>query len=80
MIMRRSTNSLTVNKEFMPADAYQFPKQYYMPSNVRSTRVIALSVSGPNGEPIYCQKCESVKPERTHHCKECNKCAPKMDQ
>ena len=32
------------------------------------------------GQPkVYCKKCESFKPERTHHCSVCEKCVQKMD-
>jgi len=27
----------------------------------------------------YCNKCNQVKPPRTHHCKTCNQCIMKMD-
>lgn len=39
-----------------------------------------LSLSDENGDPLYCKKCEAAKPARTHHCKECDTCIPKMDQ
>ncbi|KAF8339622.1 DHHC palmitoyltransferase-domain-containing protein, partial [Cantharellus anzutake] len=32
-----------------------------------------------NGEPRWCRKCWAPKPERTHHCSECNRCVLKMD-
>eukprot|EP01100_Stratorugosa_tubuloviscum_P005646 TRINITY_DN2516_c0_g1_i2.p1 TRINITY_DN2516_c0_g1~~TRINITY_DN2516_c0_g1_i2.p1 ORF type:complete len:301 (+),score=52.46 TRINITY_DN2516_c0_g1_i2:55-957(+) len=30
-------------------------------------------------KPTYCIKCAAWKPERAHHCKDCNKCILKMD-
>jgi hypothetical protein len=27
----------------------------------------------------YCKVCEGFKPERTHHCRECNRCVLMMD-
>ncbi|KAF8322742.1 zf-DHHC-domain-containing protein [Clavulina sp. PMI_390] len=31
------------------------------------------------GESRWCRKCWAPKPERTHHCSECNRCVLKMD-
>lgn len=31
------------------------------------------------GKPRYCKKCQTVKPDRTHHCSTCGKCVLKMD-
>ncbi|KAG5519996.1 hypothetical protein PMAC_001072 [Pneumocystis sp. 'macacae'] len=32
-----------------------------------------------NGSPRFCNKCEALKPDRTHHCSICNRCVLKMD-
>jgi len=32
-----------------------------------------------NGEKRWCRKCFAPKPERAHHCSECNRCVLKMD-
>ncbi|KDQ20944.1 hypothetical protein BOTBODRAFT_151917 [Botryobasidium botryosum FD-172 SS1] len=32
-----------------------------------------------NGERRWCRKCSAPKPERAHHCSECNRCVLKMD-
>jgi len=32
-----------------------------------------------NGEKRWCRKCSAPKPERAHHCSECNRCILKMD-
>jgi hypothetical protein len=32
-----------------------------------------------SGKPRYCKKCNSIKPDRTHHCSSCNRCVLKMD-
>lgn len=32
-----------------------------------------------NGERRYCRKCDSEKPDRTHHCSMCGECVLKMD-
>ena len=32
------------------------------------------------GEPNWCEKCQSWKPDRAHHCRVCNSCVLKMDQ
>jgi nucleosome binding factor SPN SPT16 subunit len=58
--------------------SYEFPKKYIEISD--SSTVIALSLSSEEGKPLYCEKCKTFKPERTHHCRECQRCAPKMDQ
>ncbi|CAO3593506.1 unnamed protein product [Absidia cylindrospora] len=39
----------------------------------------ALSISEPNGMPRFCNICQCVKPDRTHHCSDCNLCVLKMD-
>ncbi|OBZ85036.1 Palmitoyltransferase ZDHHC2, partial [Choanephora cucurbitarum] len=39
-----------------------------------------LTLSNQEGGPLYCGRCKIVKPERTHHCRECNQCTAKMDQ
>jgi len=32
-----------------------------------------------NGAPRYCRKCKQWKPDRSHHCVECGRCALRMD-
>jgi len=61
------------------ADTFPFPK-YHHAIDSENTPIVSLVLSGEKGEPLYCEKCRTVKPERTHHCRECNRCAPKMDQ
>ncbi|KAI7906625.1 DHHC palmitoyltransferase-domain-containing protein [Cokeromyces recurvatus] len=69
------------NDKLTLEERYQFPRLYYVPSTIYSEpRVIALSLTGEEGEPLYCQKCNSKRPERMHHCRECHRCVPKMDQ
>ncbi|KAL3468974.1 DHHC palmitoyltransferase-domain-containing protein [Aspergillus californicus] len=36
-------------------------------------------VCQPDGRPIYCSKCCHYKPDRTHHCREVDRCVRKMD-
>ncbi|KAL4821150.1 DHHC palmitoyltransferase-domain-containing protein [Aspergillus spinulosporus] len=36
-------------------------------------------VCQPDGRPIYCSKCCHYKPDRTHHCREVDRCVKKMD-
>ncbi|KAL2809559.1 zf-DHHC-domain-containing protein [Aspergillus granulosus] len=36
-------------------------------------------VCQPDGRPIYCSKCLHYKPDRTHHCREVDRCVRKMD-
>ncbi|CAO3652255.1 unnamed protein product [Mucor hiemalis] len=57
--------------------AYEFPELYFSPD--LDSAIVALSLSGEKGHPLYCERCKSNKPERAHHCKQCNRCAPKMD-
>ncbi|KAF8928971.1 Palmitoyltransferase zdhhc15, partial [Haplosporangium gracile] len=38
-----------------------------------------LSVSKRNGRPRWCNVCKIVKPDRCHHCSECNRCVLRMD-
>ncbi|CAG8488575.1 16337_t:CDS:2 [Acaulospora morrowiae] len=37
-------------------------------------------VSKRDGRLRWCDRCNSVKPDRCHHCSECNRCVLKMDQ
>ena len=39
-----------------------------------------VSISKNDGLPRYCESCQCYKPDRAHHCKECNMCILKMDQ
>jgi len=32
-----------------------------------------------DGRPRYCERCESIKPDRAHHCSVCHKCILRMD-
>jgi palmitoyltransferase len=36
-------------------------------------------VSDYEGAPLFCDKCNIFKPDRTHHCKELGRCVRKMD-
>ncbi|KAL4941044.1 DHHC palmitoyltransferase-domain-containing protein [Aspergillus oleicola] len=36
-------------------------------------------VCQPDGRPLYCSKCCHYKPDRTHHCREVDRCVQKMD-
>lgn len=70
------------------------PRYYYSPKLFnKSTMAIryidvqdkmdvmpVISVSRQDGQPKYCHMCECYKPDRAHHCKECNACVLKMDQ
>ncbi|KAG0271203.1 Palmitoyltransferase zdhhc15 [Linnemannia exigua] len=38
-----------------------------------------LSVSKRSGSPRWCNICKIVKPDRCHHCSECNRCVLRMD-
>ncbi|KAL5334360.1 DHHC palmitoyltransferase-domain-containing protein [Aspergillus crustosus] len=38
-----------------------------------------IFVCQPDGRPIYCSKCCHYKPDRTHHCREVDRCVQKMD-
>ncbi|KAF9899459.1 palmitoyltransferase for Vac8p, partial [Linnemannia zychae] len=38
-----------------------------------------LSVSKRSGRPRWCNVCKIVKPDRCHHCSECNRCVLRMD-
>ncbi|KAK3822421.1 MAG: DHHC palmitoyltransferase-domain-containing protein [Linnemannia elongata] len=38
-----------------------------------------LSVSKRNGSPRWCNVCKIIKPDRCHHCSECNRCVLRMD-
>ncbi|PLN74965.1 zf-DHHC-domain-containing protein [Aspergillus taichungensis] len=36
-------------------------------------------VCQPDGRPLYCSTCRRYKPDRAHHCREVDRCVPKMD-
>lgn len=55
------------------------PKKFSVPASENSTP-IDLSLSSEKGDPLYCKTCKITKPERAHHCKECDRCTLKMDQ
>ncbi|KAI9482716.1 MAG: DHHC palmitoyltransferase-domain-containing protein [Benjaminiella poitrasii] len=64
------------------------PRYYYSPkllnwltpnTTVTNDVMPVLSVSRQDGQPRYCHLCQTYKPDRTHHCKECNSCVLKMD-
>ncbi|KAI8337193.1 DHHC palmitoyltransferase-domain-containing protein [Chlamydoabsidia padenii] len=50
-----------------------------LPLQQDTTILPALSISEPNGMPRFCDICKCVKPDRTHHCSDCNVCVLKMD-
>lgn len=41
--------------------------------------VATLSISKKDGSPRWCDLCQIVKPDRCHHCKECDQCVLRMD-
>lgn len=43
-----------------------------------STNIQPITVSS-TGAPRYCKKCQTSKPDRTHHCSTCRRCVLKMD-
>ncbi len=53
---------------------------HYLDNNRDTESAPLLSISKQDGQPRYCHMCECFKPDRTHHCKECNSCILKMDQ
>jgi palmitoyltransferase len=36
-------------------------------------------ISDYEGRPLYCDKCSTFKPDRTHHCRELGRCVRRMD-
>lgn len=45
------------------------------PAHTNMTSVTAKST----GKQRYCKKCNTIKPDRTHHCSTCKRCVLKMD-
>ncbi|KAF9404731.1 palmitoyltransferase for Vac8p [Podila epigama] len=43
------------------------------------TIVATLSISKRDGRPRWCDICRIVKPDRCHHCSECDQCVLRMD-
>ncbi|KAF9198273.1 hypothetical protein BGZ49_000942 [Haplosporangium sp. Z 27] len=41
--------------------------------------IATLSVSKRDGRPRWCDVCKVNKPDRCHHCSECNRCVLRMD-
>lgn len=40
---------------------------------------MSMVTAKSTGQPRYCKKCQTVKPDRSHHCSNCGKCVLKMD-
>ncbi|CAG8559576.1 12718_t:CDS:2 [Ambispora gerdemannii] len=40
----------------------------------------SIAVSKKNGQLRFCERCNHVKPDRCHHCSECDICVLRMDQ
>ncbi|CAO3694808.1 unnamed protein product [Umbelopsis ramanniana] len=38
-----------------------------------------VSVTQHDGRPRFCEHCQRIKPDRAHHCRECDSCTLKMD-
>ncbi|KAJ8652180.1 hypothetical protein O0I10_012191 [Lichtheimia ornata] len=47
--------------------------------NERTALLPTLCITRMDGTPRYCDVCQCYKPDRTHHCKECNACILRMD-
>ncbi|ORX62964.1 zf-DHHC-domain-containing protein [Hesseltinella vesiculosa] len=60
-------NKKTMNQDSSLIDSIQRP---FLP---------ALTVTDAAGMPRYCELCRCLKPSRTHHCSDCDKCVLKMD-
>ncbi|KAF9110783.1 hypothetical protein BGX27_005895 [Mortierella sp. AM989] len=41
--------------------------------------IATLSISKRDGRPRWCEMCKTIKPDRCHHCSECNRCVLRMD-
>ncbi|KAF9355460.1 hypothetical protein BGX26_006506 [Mortierella sp. AD094] len=41
--------------------------------------IATLSISKRDGRPRWCDICKIIKPDRCHHCSECNHCVLRMD-
>ncbi|KAF9994240.1 hypothetical protein BGZ79_001003, partial [Entomortierella chlamydospora] len=41
--------------------------------------IATLSISKRDGRPRWCDICKITKPDRSHHCSECNSCVLRMD-
>ncbi|KAF9913434.1 palmitoyltransferase for Vac8p [Lobosporangium transversale] len=41
--------------------------------------IATLSIAKRDGRPRWCDICKIVKPDRCHHCSECDKCVLRMD-
>ncbi|CAM0143224.1 unnamed protein product [Umbelopsis sp. WA50703] len=39
-----------------------------------------MSVAQHDGRSRYCEHCQCIKPDRAHHCRECDSCTLRMDQ
>ncbi|KAF9938616.1 hypothetical protein BGZ67_010636 [Mortierella alpina] len=45
----------------------------------RSGTIYISEDPSAQGHPLWCSKCQHVKPERAHHCRVCKRCVLKMD-
>jgi hypothetical protein len=55
------------------------PQYSSLPTTEPSYPKMNTITTSSTGTPRYCKKCQTPKPDRTHHCSTCRRCVLKMD-
>ncbi|OAL48897.1 palmitoyltransferas-like protein PFA3 [Pyrenochaeta sp. DS3sAY3a] len=51
----------------------------HLPTHEGALQYTSFTVKASTGELRFCNKCQSKKPDRAHHCSTCKRCVLKMD-
>ncbi|KAG0371649.1 palmitoyltransferase for Vac8p [Mortierella sp. AD032] len=77
---QKSSSALTRSSDF--GGSSSTGRGHYHAQDIESApeaSVATLSISKKDGSPRWCDLCQVVKPDRCHHCKECDQCVLRMD-
>ncbi|KAG0271152.1 Palmitoyltransferase zdhhc15 [Linnemannia exigua] len=77
---QKSSSALTRNSDL--GGSSSTGQRHYHTQDIESAPeapVATLSISKKDGSPRWCDLCQIVKPDRCHHCKECDQCVLRMD-
>ncbi|KAL0083593.1 DHHC palmitoyltransferase-domain-containing protein [Phycomyces blakesleeanus] len=83
----RETPPLEDTKTPLRLPIYYYSPSLYDPETLQArisdnrtpTQFPIVSISYADGNQRYCDVCHCIKPDRSHHCKDCNACILKMD-
>ncbi|KAI8393878.1 DHHC palmitoyltransferase-domain-containing protein [Radiomyces spectabilis] len=78
-VLEYGTESASLYRYHYSPHSFDMKQWEGHPSAPCKSSAPALSVTRPDGQPRVCDICRCIKPDRTHHCKDCNTCVLKMD-